>query len=257
MAGEPRVGLDRERVPARQLLAALDRIGEALAVALLRQVALELGDEQPPVREDQDAERARGVDEPGRGDRLARGGRVTEAVAPDRAGVGACQDGLVGLFLGSELVGLLVLLVGLELLERRAVSVQRRLVRLDGRDELREHPGERVDLVAPQLGAGGEPRRPVAQDALEAEHEPVAHLPTGGGLGSAGLYLGQRVVEREAARGAGGENLLGILPVVQERLACPGFCAERCGFEPALRRCRRMIGGLLHLCSTLRVLQLQ
>ena len=111
--------------------------------------------------------------------------------------------------------------------------------------------------MAPQLGPGGEPRRPVAEDALEPEHEPVAHLPAVGGLARAGLDLGQGVVEGAPARGAGSENLLGVLPVVQERLACPGFCAERCGFEPALRRCRRMIGGLLHLCSTLRVLQLQ
>src|SRR5205807_7581190 len=142
-----------------RLLAALDRVAEALAVAFLAQVALELGDEQPTVREDQDAERARGVDEPRCGDRLARGGRMPEAVAANRAGVGAC-DGLVGLLLRGELVRLFVLLVGLDLLERRAVPVRRRLVRLGGRDELREHPGERVDLVASQLCALGEPRTP-------------------------------------------------------------------------------------------------
>ena len=39
------------------------------------------------MREDQDAERARGVDEAGGGDRLARRGRVAEAVAADRAGI--------------------------------------------------------------------------------------------------------------------------------------------------------------------------
>src|SRR5205085_9136525 len=192
------------------------------------------------------------VDEPGRGDRLARGGRVAEAVAPHRARVGAYVDLLVDLLLGGELVGLLVLLVGLELIGGAvSVPVRRRLVGLRRGDELREHAGERVDLVAPQLWSGGEVRRAVAEDALEPEHEPVAHLPALRGLARAGLELGQGVVERASARGAGGENLLGVLPVVQERLACPGFCADRCGCEPALRRCGRMIGGLLHRCSTL------
>ena len=71
------IGSGRER-----LAALLDRVGEALAVALGRQVAAELVDEQPAVREDQDAELAGRLDEAGRGDRLARRGRVAEAVAP-------------------------------------------------------------------------------------------------------------------------------------------------------------------------------
>ncbi len=39
------------------------------------------------MREDEDAERARRVDEAGGGDRLAGRGRVAEAVAADRAGI--------------------------------------------------------------------------------------------------------------------------------------------------------------------------
>ncbi len=85
MPGEPGVGLDRDRVAAQRLLARLDEVGEPVAVALGRQVALELGDEQAAVGEDQDPERARGLDEARGGDRLARRGRVAEAVAADRA----------------------------------------------------------------------------------------------------------------------------------------------------------------------------
>ena len=86
VAGEPGVGLDRDRVLARRGLAALDRVDEAVAVALGRQVALELGDEQAAVGEDEDPERLCRLDEAGRGDRLAGRRRVAEAVAPHRAG---------------------------------------------------------------------------------------------------------------------------------------------------------------------------
>ena len=84
---EPRVRLDRQRIAAQRLLAALDRRREPFAVPLRLQLPVELGDEQPAVRQDQDAERACGLDETGRSDRLARGGRVPEAVAPFRTGI--------------------------------------------------------------------------------------------------------------------------------------------------------------------------
>src|SRR5439155_27140462 len=135
----------------------------------------------------------------------------------------------------------------------RAVAVQRSLVRLDGGDELGEHSRERVDLVATKLCAGGEPRRALAEDALEPEHEALAHLPARRGLAQPRLDLRQCVVERASARRSGREDLLEVLVGVQEGLACPGFRAERCGCEAAyLRRCRRMLGRLLHLCSTRR-----
>ena len=60
---------------------------EAVAVALGRQLAVELRDEQAAVREDQDAQRAGGLDEAGGRDRLARRGRMAEAVAARRAGI--------------------------------------------------------------------------------------------------------------------------------------------------------------------------
>jgi hypothetical protein len=71
VAREPGVGLDRERVGLWGFLAAFDCIDDPVAVALGGQVAVELGDEQAAVGEDEDAERARGLDEPGGGDRLA------------------------------------------------------------------------------------------------------------------------------------------------------------------------------------------
>ena len=83
VAGEPRVRLDRDRAVDPGAGAGHDRVGEAVAVALGREVALELRDEQPAVGEDQDAEVTRGLDEARGGDRLARGGRVSEAVAAD------------------------------------------------------------------------------------------------------------------------------------------------------------------------------
>src|SRR5205807_3436138 len=73
---------------AGRLLAAFDGRGEALPVALCGQLAVELGDEQAAVGEDEDAERACGLDEPRRGDRLAGGRRMPEPVAADRARVG-------------------------------------------------------------------------------------------------------------------------------------------------------------------------
>jgi hypothetical protein len=84
---EPRVRLDRERRLVRRLPAALDDVAEAVAVALGLEVALELGDEEAAVGEDQHAERARRLDEAGGRDRLAGRGRVAEAVAADGAGV--------------------------------------------------------------------------------------------------------------------------------------------------------------------------
>ena len=97
---------------------------------------------------------------------------------------------------------------------------------LGGRDQLGQHAGERVDLVAAQLGARGELRRALAEHALEAEHQGVAHLPVVRGLPRAGLDLGERVVERAAAGGPGRERVRRILVRVEEGLSGPGFGAE-------------------------------
>ena len=92
---------------------------------------------------------------------------------------------------------------------------------LRGGDQLGEHPGERVDLVAAELGAGAEVRRLLAEHALEAEHQRVADLPVASRLGAPGLDLGERVVERAAPRRSRSEHLRGVLSGMQERLARP------------------------------------
>ena len=143
----------------QRLLAAFDRGREAVAVALVGQVALELRDEQTAVREDQHAERACGLDEARCGDRLAGRGRVTEPVATCSAGIRARVGLLLHLFVEdvlARLLGGLVLLFQVRLafgdLGRSAVAVQLGLPLVRG-DQLREHPGQRVDLMTPQLRA--------------------------------------------------------------------------------------------------------
>ena len=196
---------------------------EPLAVAVLGQLAAELVDEQAAVREDQDAFGARGLDEAGSGDRLAGRGRVAEAVAAHRAGVGLDRQRLldllvrVGLCLGLELVLCLVVLVGgsswplpfpFSLFWAAAISSV-------------SMPGERVDLVAAQLRAGGEMRRPFGEDSLEAEQQRVAHLPLGRRRRTARVQLVERVVERPAAGGSGREDDVRIVIGTQEGLAGP------------------------------------
>ena len=151
---EPGVRLDRDRGLGRGARPGHERVGEALAVALGREVALELRDEEPTVREDQDAEVSRSFDEAGGSDRLARRGRVTEAIAAhrsrirgddvlldelvvDEARVEVVVGVLVDLGLGGRTVG-----------GRVAVSVAVLLGRaLRRRDQLGEHARQRVDLV--------------------------------------------------------------------------------------------------------------
>ncbi len=111
------------------------------------------------------------------------------------------------LLVGERLLELLVLL-GTSSAERPVAVL---LVLLVAGDELGEHARERVDLVAAELCARGEPRRVVGEHALEAEHERVADFPVGGGRSAARLHLGQGVVERPAARPALGQHFGRIL----------------------------------------------
>ena len=69
-------------------------------------------------------------------------------------------------------------------------------------DQLGEHAGERVDLMAAQLGAGGELRRLLGEHAVEAEHERVVDAPLRRRLAAARVHLGERLVEGAAERGA-------------------------------------------------------
>ena len=212
---EPGVRLDRHRIAPQRLAVLLDRVGEAIPVALRRQVASELVDEQAAMGEDQHAELSRGLDEAGCGDRLARGGRVAEAIAPDRAGVGRREAPLVLRLLVDELDVLRVLLVVLELVhELRDAAVPDAVLvgaPLGRRDELREHPGERIDLVPPERRSRRGPGRLRGEHALEPEHQPVPDLPVAGRTREPLVHLGLRVVERAPARGAGGKRDLRVL----------------------------------------------
>ena len=257
VAREPRVGLDRDGVVARRLLAALDRRDDPVAVALLAELAVELGDEQAAVREDEDADGARGLDEARGGDRLARRGRMAKAEAPNGARIGLLGDAVLGLGLDVELcLDRLAVLLHLdlgELLGRDgAVAVQGlQEAFLVGGDQLGEHSRQRVDLVAAKLRSGGEPRRTLAEHALEPEHEPEPRSPLRGRAALALLDLFQRRVERDAPRGLRRENPCGIFAFAQERLARPRFRSER-GLGQAvrgLRRSGRMIAGPLHVCN--------
>ena len=230
VAREPGVGLDGDRVRLLRLLALEDRVLEAVAVALGLQLAVELGDEQAAVREDQDAERARRLDEAGGGDRLAGCSGVAEAEAPARARVLAVvllgQLELVGSLLEVDAEILLVLL-GLELGGRGAVAVAVQVgLDLRGRDQLGQHSGERVDLVAAQLRARGELGRALAQHPLEPEHQRVADLPLVRRLPRAGLDLRERVVERPPPGRFGRKHDRRIFVRMEEGLPGPCFGLE-------------------------------
>ena len=87
VADEPGVRLDRDRRRRRPVPVVEDRLPQPVAVAVRLQVALELLDQQPAVREDQDAGDLRGVDEARRGHRLAGRRGVLEPVPADGARV--------------------------------------------------------------------------------------------------------------------------------------------------------------------------
>ena len=248
---EPGVGLDRDRVFARRAVAAGDLRRDPVAVALVLQLAVELRDEQAAVREDQDADRARRLDEAGGCNRLARRGRVPEAVAADGARVGCDRqlvlldhlafDHLAVLSAVAVLVLLFLLEVVLRFLDGLGLSLR-------GCDQLCEHPRERVDLVPAELGARFQVRRALAQHPFEAEHQRVPDLPLGRGSVVPGLDLRDRVVERDAARSAGREDLRDVLVGVEERLPRPLGGARRRGDERTRLhgRGQRLIDGLLH-----------
>ena len=223
---EPRVRLDRDRVLAERLAVAQHRVVKAVAVALRRQVARELVHEQAPVREDEHAHGLRRLDEAGGGDRLPGGRGVAEAEAPDCARVVPRRDGFGDLLFVRVLVraGLLevFLLVVRALLELHGVPVAvavpvLRFVLVPG-DQLGQHPGERVDLVAAQLRSRREPGRAVRQHALEAEHERVVHLPLGRRGAPAGVHLEECSVERTPACVALGEHVSGAFAGVEDGL---------------------------------------
>src|SRR4029078_7115995 len=119
------------------------------------------------------------------GDRLAGCGRMAEAEAAHGARVVL----LVELALLVLQVAVLRLFVVLGLLDCMAVPVPVLGLLLVTRDQLGEHPGERVDLVSAELSAGSKAGRMVGQFTLETEHERVADLPGGRGRGAARPHL--------------------------------------------------------------------
>ena len=215
----------------------VDRVREAVGVSLGRQVSLELRDEEPAVGEDQDPEVPRRFDESGRGDRLAGGRRVAEAVASRRARVLAGERRLVRVEVddaGIEVVVLLVELgrLGVGGLDAVAVAVSVPVllgVALIRRDQLGQHSGERIDLMAPEIGSRRRLRLRRCEHPLEAEHQAVVHSPAARRRAVSGVHLGDGVFERAPARGARSEGGCGVLTGVQERLAVPGLSAERGG----------------------------
>ena len=74
----------------------------------------------------------------------------------------------IDLALGFQLVVVVLVLLG-RLVAVQAVAVLG--VALGRGDQLGQHPREGVDLVAPELGAGCEMRRLLAEHALEPEDE--------------------------------------------------------------------------------------
>src|SRR5918999_350630 len=111
---------------------------------------------------------------------------MPEPVAADGSGVGPREGGLELLLLDEAGV-VVVLLVELDVGDRAVPTAVAHTVAvlvggaLGRGDQLGEHAGERVDLVAAELGARRRARGLLGEDALEAEHEPVPHLPAGGG----------------------------------------------------------------------------
>ena len=227
VAGEPGIRLDGDRVAAQRLPSREDGLVEPVAVSLRREIARELVHEQPPVGEDEDSHRARGLDEPRRGDRLSGGGRMAEAEAADGPGiVGRGRLSVVGFAGELVLELLLVLLDSLGELGAVPIPVSVLELLLVPRDQLGQHPGERVGLVAAQLRARGEPRGSVAEHTLEPEHEGVVHFPLGRGRAASGLHLDQGRVERVAPAAPFREHIGNVFTLVEEGLPRPGFGAE-------------------------------
>ena len=240
VAREPGVGLDRDRVAAERLLAALDRVGEAVAVALGGQVALELGDEQSPVGEDQDPERARGLDEAGGGDRLARGGRMAEAVAADGTRVLAREllRARPRPLLGEVLLGFLRLELGDVTVAVpfpfSSSSAWRWLAAISSVSIPASASIWCLRSSVPAAVVG----RLRGEHALEPQEEAEADFPAGRGRAAAGLELGQRFVERGAAGGTGRQRFRRVFAGVEEGLSGPVLRAGRAGLE-GIGRVRR------------------
>jgi len=256
VAREPGICLDGDRVVARGMPPGQNGVGEAVRISLGREVALELRDEKPSMREDQDTEATCGLDESSRCDGLAGGGRVAEAIATDGARICPAEARLEILLLdeaGVEVVVGLLVQLGLDDDAVAAAPVPvlvRRALRF--RDYPGQPAGEPVDLVPAQPRSRSRSRRVLGQDPLEPEHQPVANLPACRRLRPGGLHLRDRVVERSSPRGARSKRGDRILVGLEEGLANPALGAMGCSGQVlgCVRRQRRDDRRLVHSRST-------
>ena len=233
MIGSPRSGS----------LPASIAVGEAVAVALGRQVALELRDEQAAVGEDQDPERAGGLDEAGGGDRLSGGGRVAEAVAADGAGILADEP--------SRLVLVVVVLDSTSSSSSASSgssSASACPLPFPFSSSSRGAGLPRSARSAfPRARRSGACAARCRRRSWAASRRGRARAPAGSRSGpssaargrAAGLDLGERLVERGAAGRAGRQHLGGLFAGVEDGLARPVLRAERVGPQ-AIRRVRRV-----------------
>ena len=201
VAHEPLVGLDRDRpvggCPGRRAAAR-----DAVAIAAVAELAVELVDEVAPVGEDQYAAGPRGLDEAERGDRLAGAGRVLEpepAVGVRVLGRFVELDVLVELVPRPASPGLLVLgarrrrvLVGLVRRDPRPRGGRRGRERdaALARAERRRAPLPPF-AVALRLGQQRGQRARQRVDLVGRQHRAV---------GEVGLLLGEQPLEPEQQR---------------------------------------------------------
>jgi len=134
--------------------------------------------------------------------------------------------GILNLIVLVEIVRLFLDLRQLGDRQHVAVSVLLLLLALRGSDQLREHPGERVDLVAAEERAGRGARLGLGEHAFKAQQEAEADLPLRRRSLPAGVDLRDRLVERASAGCPLGEHLVQVLALAKERLARPRFRAE-------------------------------
>ena len=195
--------------------------------------------------EDQDAARARGLDEAERGDRLAGAGGVLEPEPPVGVGV---VGGFVELDVRVELVALVLpvlglLVLGLAVVEavllgvlvpgdrrgdelgglgrggRRPGAVHRPVaVALGLGQERGQRAGQRVDLVGGQHRPVGQVRLLLGEQPLQPEQQRELPPPLDRGLVGPGVELGQGGIERAPARRAGRERVLEGLALVHKLL---------------------------------------
>ena len=238
MAREPGVGLDRDRVRLRRGLALLDDGRQPVAVALRRELTVELRDEQSAVGQDEDAHRARGLDEPGRRDRLARRRRMAEAVAANRARV----------LLGRELFGQRLLSSSTSSTSSNSSSSSSTSASacpfpFTGSSARWFAAISSVSIPAsastwwrrssvPEARSGGFSDSTRSRPSMSAKR--TFHCDEGSSRPAS--ISARRLVQRVAPRRALGEHVRRLLAVVEQRLARPVFGAFRCGDEFVRRR---------------------